>query len=142
MTLFFKKWANTGIYLFIFCPFLIIIQIWIKKHRCFAWGSNPGPQDGRRRRIHWANDTVDTSKLLNQCHWQWCTFWFTVWQDFFKLNCQSVKKVGSFTKMCLFHESTKPILAHFQFSLFPFILMFESKNGAKWKFSFRGSTTN
>ena len=25
-----------------------------KKHRCCAWDSNPGPQDGRHRRIHWA----------------------------------------------------------------------------------------
>ena len=28
-----------------------------KKHRCCAWGSNPGPQVGRRRRIHWAMAT-------------------------------------------------------------------------------------
>ena len=25
-----------------------------KKHRWCAWDSNPGQQDGRRRRIHWA----------------------------------------------------------------------------------------
>ena len=142
MTLFLKNGPIPASICLFFVVFLSQFKYELKKHRCFAWRSNPWPQDGRRRRIHWANDTVDTSKLLNQCHWQWCTFWFTVWQDFFKLNCQSVKKVGSFTKMCLFHDSTIPIQAHFLFSLFPFILMFESKNGAKWKFSFRGPTTN
>ena len=47
---FLKKWANPGLFLFYFRSFLIIISIQIeKKHRWFAWDSNPGPQDGRHR---------------------------------------------------------------------------------------------
>ena len=41
-----------------FCPFLntmtYMVQILIIKRKdAFGWNSNPGQQDGRRRRIHW-----------------------------------------------------------------------------------------
>ena len=35
----------------LFSHYITIMQI-EKKHRCCAWDSNPGPQDGRRRRNH------------------------------------------------------------------------------------------
>ena len=50
---FFKKWANHGLFLFIFDLFLQF-QYKLKKRRWCAWDSNPGPQDGRRRRNHGA----------------------------------------------------------------------------------------
>ena len=37
-----------------FCSFYITIPIIWKKCRCYSWDSNPGLQDGRRRRTHWA----------------------------------------------------------------------------------------
>ena len=50
----FFKWANPGLFLFIFVLFSSQFKYKLKKHRCCAWGSNPGPQDGRCGRIHWA----------------------------------------------------------------------------------------
>ena len=35
-----------------------------KKHRWCAWDSNPGPQDGRCRRIHWAVVATPTAHSL------------------------------------------------------------------------------
>ena len=45
---------NPVLFFAYFRPFHIAIQLKIKKRQCCAWDSNPGPQDGRRRRIHWA----------------------------------------------------------------------------------------
>ena len=45
--------ANPGLFPFIFVLF-VILQFKFKKRRSFAWDSNPGPQDGWQRRIHWA----------------------------------------------------------------------------------------
>ena len=53
--MFFLKWANPGLFLFIFVNFLDTISIKNgKKHSWCAWDSNPGPQDGRRRQNHGA----------------------------------------------------------------------------------------
>ena len=59
---FFFKWANPGLFLFIFVLFTFQFKWQIynlnnknwKKRRWCAWDSNPGWHDGRRRRIHWA----------------------------------------------------------------------------------------
>ena len=56
----FLKWANPGLFLFIFVRFTVPIQMTIvqfeqyklKKHRWCDWDSNPGQQNGRRRQIH------------------------------------------------------------------------------------------
>ena len=45
---------NGPIFLFIFVLFSLQFQYKLKKHRWCAWDSNPGPQDGRRRRNHGA----------------------------------------------------------------------------------------
>ena len=58
---FFKKWANPSLFLFIFVHFTFEINWQIyslnynnwKKHRWCTWDSNPGRQDGRLRQIHW-----------------------------------------------------------------------------------------
>ena len=42
----------------------IQIQIVKGKHRCFSWDSNPGRQDGKQRRIHWAFAAIPFRKLL------------------------------------------------------------------------------
>ena len=55
-----KKWANAGLFFVYFRSFHIRIQLTkiqfelykLKKHRWYAWDSNPGWQDGRRRQIH------------------------------------------------------------------------------------------
>ena len=50
-----------------FSSFLVTISIQIeKKHRWCAWDSNPGPQDGRRRRNHGA---------MVATHLLFATFW-------------------------------------------------------------------
>ena len=51
----FFKWANPGLFLFIFVLFWLQFQFKLKKARWCAWDSNPGPQDGRRWRNHWAS---------------------------------------------------------------------------------------
>ena len=50
----FKKWSNPGLFLSIFVFFSSQFKYELKKLRQCAWGSNPGPQDGWCRRIHWA----------------------------------------------------------------------------------------
>ena len=51
---FFLKWANPGLFcLFSFFSRYNFNTNW-KKRRWCAWDSNPGPQDGRRRRNHGA----------------------------------------------------------------------------------------
>ena len=58
----FFKWANPGLFLFIFVLFTFQLKLQIynlnfinwKKRRWCAWKSNLGQQDGRRRQIHWA----------------------------------------------------------------------------------------
>ena len=48
-----------------FCSFLVTISTQIeKKHRWYAWDSNLGPQDGRRRRIHGAMAATPLEQLL------------------------------------------------------------------------------
>ena len=44
------------LFCFIFVLFTLQFKFKLKKakRRCCAWDSNQGPQDGRRRRIHWA----------------------------------------------------------------------------------------
>ena len=62
MATFLKKWANPGLFLSIFVLFTFqfkwqiynLYNINWKKHSWCAWDLNPGWQDGRRRRIHWA----------------------------------------------------------------------------------------
>ena len=56
---FFKKWANPGLFLVYYCPFLIAITITVsictiinwKKRRWCAW-DNPWPQDSRKPRCY------------------------------------------------------------------------------------------
>ena len=50
------KWANPGLFLCYFRHFHITSQFWIEKSEAeMVWlGFEPGPQDGRRRRIRWA----------------------------------------------------------------------------------------
>ena len=55
----FFKWAEPDLYFVYFRSFFSTqwhygTEFDYKKHRWFAWDSNPGRQDGRRRRIHWA----------------------------------------------------------------------------------------
>ena len=58
---FIKIWANL-VFLFHFrsfhntmtIPKVQSLTMKIKKHRWGAWDLNPGPLNGRRRRIHWA----------------------------------------------------------------------------------------
>ena len=50
----FWNWANPGLFWFIFVLFTSQFQFKLKKRSCCAWDSNPGSQDDRRRRIHWA----------------------------------------------------------------------------------------
>ena len=52
--MFLKIWANPGLFSFIFVPFTSQINYKLKKRWWSAWDSNPGPQDGRRRRNHGA----------------------------------------------------------------------------------------
>ena len=66
----FFKWANPGLFLFIFVLFSLQIQYKLKKHRWCAWDSNPGLQDGRRRRNHGAmaattNNSLGTIVILS-----------------------------------------------------------------------------
>ena len=57
--LFLKKWANPGLFFVYFCSLLVTISKQIEKnHRWCAWDSNPGPQDGGRRRNHGAMITA------------------------------------------------------------------------------------
>ena len=58
-----KYWKiNPGLFLFIFVLFAFQLKWQVynlndinwKKHRWCAWDLNPGQQDWRRRRIHWA----------------------------------------------------------------------------------------
>ena len=52
--IFFKKMGQSRpLFLFIFV-FSTCYNLNWKKHRWCAWESNPGRQDGRRERIHWA----------------------------------------------------------------------------------------
>ena len=53
--IYFYKWANFGLFLFVFvlCTFKLQIKTNFKlekteKRSCWPWDSNPGPQDGRR----------------------------------------------------------------------------------------------
>ena len=54
---FFKKWANHGLFL-LFSSFSLCINIYNninwRKHTWFAWDSNPRLQNGRCRGIYWA----------------------------------------------------------------------------------------
>ena len=68
--IFFKKWANPGLFLFIFVFPTLHNSINSWKRRWCAWDSNPGQQDGSRRRIHWAmaapqNSNLNVSILLH-----------------------------------------------------------------------------
>ena len=59
------------LYLFIFVLFTFkfnwqIYSLKLKKHRWCAWDSNPGRQDGRRRRIHWA---MVAPLKVHICYW-------------------------------------------------------------------------
>ena len=49
----FLKMGQPGPLFVNFRPFLIPIQYELKKHRCCAWGSNPGPRTCRHQWIHW-----------------------------------------------------------------------------------------
>ena len=52
---FIKNGPIPASFLFIFVLFSLQFQKYkLKKHRYCAWDSNPGPQDGRRRRSHGA----------------------------------------------------------------------------------------
>ena len=44
-----------NLFLFTFMLLSSHFKYKLKKRRCCAWGSNPGPQDGRRRRSLWAS---------------------------------------------------------------------------------------
>ena len=61
---FFKKWANPGLFLFIFVLFSSQFKCKLKKHRCCAWGSNPGLENIIHRQIHWANGGSNQTKKL------------------------------------------------------------------------------
>ena len=77
----FFKWANPGLFLFIFVLFTFQFKWQIynlnninwNKHRWCAWDSNPGWQDGRRRKIHWAIAAPPSTALLIMVR-----FWFTI----------------------------------------------------------------
>ena len=58
--------ANPSLFLFIFRPFHIAIQIKKANLRCCAWDSNPGPRDGKRRRIYWAMAATQTEESLKK----------------------------------------------------------------------------
>ena len=62
LILFLKKWANTGLFFCLFSPF----QFKLKKRRWCAWESNPGQQDGRHERIHWATAAPPCIKFFNR----------------------------------------------------------------------------
>ena len=61
--------------LFIFVLLLSQFKCKLKKHRWCAMGSNPGLQDGRCRRIHWAMATENTG-LLCKGKYHCTAFWF------------------------------------------------------------------
>ena len=61
-----KNWANPGLFLFIFVFFTLHISMNWWKHRWCAWDLNPGWQDGRRRRIHWAMAAPHSINYNNQ----------------------------------------------------------------------------
>ena len=66
---FFKKWANYGLFLFIFV--FSTCQNFMKAIWC-AWDSNPWRQDGSRRRLHSAMTATPSYyfkrlKLVNRC---------------------------------------------------------------------------
>ena len=68
---FFKMCQSRPLYLFIFVLFTFkfnwqIYSLKLKKHRWCAWDSNPGRQDGRRRRIHWA---MVAPLKVHICYW-------------------------------------------------------------------------
>ena len=71
----FFKWANPGLFFFIFVLFLLQFQHKLKKHRWCAWDSNPGPQDGRHRRNHGAMAATKEKRKLrvdnNWLHFPW-----------------------------------------------------------------------
>ena len=48
---FFKNGPIPASFSFIFVLFTSQINCKLKKRRCSAWDSNPGPQDGRRRHL-------------------------------------------------------------------------------------------
>ena len=75
----FFKWAHSGLFLFKNVLFKSQFNHNLKKSRCCACYSNPGPLDCRRRQIHWAktcmyqirfdnmmksNETFETCSLL------------------------------------------------------------------------------
>ena len=73
---FLKIWAKPGSFLFIFVLFVhyndkyIVKLDWIwKKCRLCAWDSNPGPQDGRCRRIHWAMSAPNSDNFWFYFPW-------------------------------------------------------------------------
>ena len=72
--LFLKKWANPGLFFVYFCSLLVTISKQIEKnHRWCAWDSNPGPQDGGRRRNYGAMAaTLECSSynIFYPIHWQ------------------------------------------------------------------------
>ena len=48
----FLIWVNPGLILFIFLLFISQFNYKLKNRRCCTLDSNPGPQDGKCRRIH------------------------------------------------------------------------------------------
>ena len=73
------KWANPGLFLLIFVLFTFQFkwQIYnlnkLKKHRCCAWDSNPEPQDGMCRRIHWAMAAPQLTIFIGWISIDWST---------------------------------------------------------------------
>ena len=66
LRLLFKNGPIPASFLFIFVLFLLQFQYKLKKRRWCAWDSNPGPQDGRRRRNHGAMAATIHLRLLGQ----------------------------------------------------------------------------
>ena len=54
LLLFFKKNGPIPASFSVYFRLFNMLQFKLKKRRWCAWDSNPGRQDGRRKRIHWA----------------------------------------------------------------------------------------
>ena len=61
---YFFKWANPGLFWFIFVFSTLHKSMHRWKQKWCVWDWNPGRQDGRRRRIHWAMAATQWHLLL------------------------------------------------------------------------------
>ena len=70
LIIFFKKWANPGLYWFLVFSTLHHSKN-LLKHTWCAWDSNPGRQNGRLRRIQWAiaAPLFSSNFTFIGCHW-------------------------------------------------------------------------